>query len=273
MRCSHRGGSGVLAWLAAAAIGWGAAFPAASAGAKEPDGTKKGNTCVDCHRRKETVQKFPPWAQDHFVIWYVGAHGRADVACQECHGGDPAASGKAASHADLRSSSDPLSAIYYKNLPQTCGKCHEQVYEEFVRSDHYKALVADRLSPTCTTCHGLHMDVTGATPSLVERCTLCHNAEVGVKPEVAEKARGVLGHLAETQQAIERARLTIELARGEGRDLARAEEQLRNAQERLDQTGSHWHRFRLRAFDRELTGIRATAEKAQATAMRAIMSP
>ena len=262
----------MLAWLAAAAIGWGAAF-ASAAEVKEPDGTKKGNTCVDCHRRKETVQRFPVWAQDHFVVWYVGVHGRADVACQECHGGDPVALEKAASHAALRPSSDPSSAIYYKNLPRTCGRCHEQVYKEFVRSDHYKALVADRLSPSCTTCHGLHMGVAGATTSLAERCTLCHNAEEGVKPEVADQARDALGQFTGTQQAIERARLTIELARGEGRDTARAEEQLRRAQEQLDRTGSRWHRFRLRAFERELTEIRELAENAQAAAMRAIMSP
>lgn len=225
------------------------------------------NTCVDCHWLKETAQQFDAWSRDHFVLWYVGVHGRNDVPCDKCHGGEPNETEKAAAHRGLRSSRDPESRIYYKNLPETCGTCHEQVYRQFVRSKHYKALIDDRLAPSCSTCHGFMMEIEPAMHSIAERCALCHNSRTGVKPDVADTVRAVLDHIARARQAIEKARLTIELARDRGRETARAEDLVSKAEELIDRTPAEWHRFQLVAFETELAAVEAVAERARVTAM------
>lgn len=261
-----------IAWGAALALVWGQVAPGAAAEAADPK--RESNACVDCHWRQDTLRQFPTWTRDHFAAWYAGAHGRAGVACNECHGGDPGASDAKAAHSGMIPSSEPTSAVHYKNLPKTCGRCHEAVYKEFARSHHYKQLISDQLAPTCTTCHGFQMDVDVPTHSIVERCTICHHAgKDGVRPEEAKLASAALDHVAKARQAVEKARWTIELARDQGRDTSSAEALLRGAEERLERTGSLWHRFQMRAFERELSQIRAEAEESQEKALRSIVTP
>jgi len=117
------------------------------------------NSCVDCHSKNVTANKLAPWLANSFDVWSRSVHGVNGVVCNNCHGGDPGAVDKEKAHVGVRGSSDPSSPIYYENVPETCGKCHTKVYEKFVQSKHYKNLKAGRLAPTCTTCHGFHMDI------------------------------------------------------------------------------------------------------------------
>jgi len=135
-----------------------------------------GNSCVDCHQRAETVTALPAWYQDQFVHWYGSVHGQKGVTCEKCHGVDASHTNKMLAHQSVKSSSDPQSPIYYKNLPETCGACHTTISQQFVQSRHYENLKADRLAPTCTTCHGFQMDVGGVAPlQIVGRCKMCHS--------------------------------------------------------------------------------------------------
>jgi hypothetical protein len=88
----------------------------------------------------------------------------------------------------IRPAKDPISSVYPKNIPQTCGKCHSDPklmapYKiptdqaaKYTRSVHGRALLGrgDTAAPVCNTCHGNH----GAAPPGVESigriCGTCH---------------------------------------------------------------------------------------------------
>jgi len=147
------------------------------------------NTCVECHSRGETVGAFPSWAQDFFLHWYGAVHGKAGVTCDDCHGGNPAADKKKASHVGVFKSKNPRSMVYYKNLPKTCGTCHKDVAGQFSASHHSKNLVKENLAPSCTTCHGFEMEIEAVNPlQLAGRCSLCHAVGASAKPAAAEQA-------------------------------------------------------------------------------------
>lgn len=231
-----------------------------------------GNSCIECHQRADTVSALPAWYQDQFVHWYGSVHGRKGVACDKCHGGEPSHADKEPAHRGVKSSRDPQSPIYYKNLPETCGKCHQAVYQQFVRSRHYENLKADRLAPTCTTCHGFQMDIGGVAPhQIVGRCTICHNPQQGVKPEVGNLARQTVEEIVQAEHAVQTAQTAVEFAREQGFEPKGAEELLRTARERLRKTAELWHNFRLAAFRQELREIQAVAGEASAAAKRGVL--
>ncbi len=45
----------------------------------------------------------------------------------------------------------------FRNIPKTCGQCHERIYEGFRESAHFEHLASkdeENLGPNCVTCHG-----------------------------------------------------------------------------------------------------------------------
>ena len=226
------------------------------------------NVCVVCHQSPETMRSLPHWYQDVFVHWYGSVHGKKGVTCEKCHGGDSTQSEKELAHKGVMPSGDPASRVYYEALPKTCGSCHKEVYQQFVQSRHYKNLEANRLAPTCTTCHGIRMDIGPVVPLLIaSRCPLCHNSQQGgVKPEVASLAVKTLEKLAETKRTIQKAEVAIELVKEQRREPKAAEKLLKTAQDRLRGTGALWHRFRLDDFKRELIQIQGAADEAYSAA-------
>jgi formate dehydrogenase gamma subunit len=67
--------------------------------------------------------------------------------CTDCHGVH-----------DLRSAEDRESSINHYNIAATCGRCHEDIVEEYSVSIHGKAVsLGLRESPTCTDCHDEHL--------------------------------------------------------------------------------------------------------------------
>lgn len=236
-------------------------------------GTSWGaNSCVDCHRLAKTVKALPAWYQDQFIHWYGSVHGRKGVTCDKCHGGDPDRSDRKQAHQGMKPSGDPDSRVYYKNLPETCGACHKGVYREFIQSRHYQYLKADRLAPTCTTCHGFQMDIEGVVPlQIAGRCTICHNSRMGVKPEVAESAREALYGVERTNQFIQKTQVAIELAKEQGLNVKKAQALLTESRNRLKRTGERWHRFDLNGFKKELEEIHSHVDEAYAAAKRLLM--
>lgn len=231
------------------------------------------NSCVACHKEVAVGDDLQIWYQNQFIHWYGSVHGRKDVTCEKCHGGNPGLMDKRQAHQGIKSSKDPKSPIYYKNLPETCGSCHKGVYQQFIQSHHYKNLKTEQLVPTCTTCHGFEMDIGAVRPlQLVGRCTICHNTMRGVKPEVADLARQSLEEVSQVEQDIQKAQTVIDLAREEGLQPTNAEEHLRMARSRLQKTGELWHTFQLDAFKKELMEIRELARKAYSDAKRVTLS-
>jgi hypothetical protein len=121
---------------------------------------------------------------DQHAIYLTSVHGRkllegdSRVAvCTDCHG----------THRVL-SRSDPRSPVYRQNIPQTCGRCHEDAQvmkhydlsanavSEYRQGVHGQALLEmhDPKAPECTRCHGTH----GAGPpglgNVAKVCGQCH---------------------------------------------------------------------------------------------------
>jgi cytochrome b subunit of formate dehydrogenase len=156
--------------------------------------------CTDCHTGvKELVHdaKLPPpdcsgchdketkeYASSiHGMSHALGASGAAN--CWDCHG----------SH-DMLPVRDQRSPVFKMNLPQTCGKCHdnlvlEQEYgikhpeaaAQYTDSIHGRALLKMGLivAPSCDDCHGIHnikRPVDRDSPvnhaHIAETCGKCH---------------------------------------------------------------------------------------------------
>ncbi len=139
-------------------------------------------TCGSCHGQKFVMEGTGRSAQT-FFSYQESVHGRAVAAgsmkaavCTDCH----------KSH-DIRAPSDPQSAIFKFNVPQTCGQCHAGPAQQFKESIHGQAIARGNWqSPVCTDCHGIHaikphIDPNSSVAALSLAKTTCANCHGGVK--------------------------------------------------------------------------------------------
>jgi nitrate/TMAO reductase-like tetraheme cytochrome c subunit len=188
--------AGLLLGLLLAVAGAASAV-AAEKGAASGDKAQKTDFCVECHRdQRFLVQNKKLY--DYFQAWTLSLHQQEGVACADCHGGNPNASTKAAAHGgEAMRSSQATSPINYQNIPGTCAKCHETIYEEFRQSEHYKHLKVakqEQQGPNCVTCHGsLNVQVLNVT-NVRNTCQKCHNQETDNSPEIPGEAEVVLNN-------------------------------------------------------------------------------
>lgn len=138
-------------------------------------------TCARCHEDEKKMDQYRLTQKTPYKSYLESVHGKAFLGgeefaavCTDCHG----------SH-DLHSPNNPESKIYKFNVPKTCSKCHENVYNTYKMSIHAKALydgVKD--APVCTDCHGEHDIVSISDPdssvyaaNIVKTCSHCHASE------------------------------------------------------------------------------------------------
>jgi len=174
----------------------------AIADTKEDKGGKKGsqqaatpNSCVTCHGDRQFLVRNKKLF-DYFQAWKVSIHGLNKVMCQECHGGDPRQSSKESAHGTATLASGQTgSPTSYRNVPDTCARCHEDVYNHYRQSSHFKHLgdlEKDKQGPNCVTCHG-SVNITVLNVSTVRNtCAQCHNKDTGNYPEIPDQAEAVL---------------------------------------------------------------------------------
>lgn len=94
--------------------------------------------------------------------------------CIDCHG----------SHSFLPAD-NPESPVYKSSVANTCGKCHEEIVEQYNLSVHGRTLMQGvSESPTCTNCHGEHNILTHLDPesrvyatNISTTCSECHGSE------------------------------------------------------------------------------------------------
>ena len=107
-------------------------------------------TCGSCHFESSFQAKHRVNAKD----FLNSVHGIALVkyglsnsaTCVTCHG----------SH-EVTDTSDPESLVSKKNVPHTCGHCHEGILKDYLEGVHgqdFKKGIRD--VPVCTDCHGEH---------------------------------------------------------------------------------------------------------------------
>ncbi len=144
-------------------------------------------TCSNCHSRLAIKTDPDIRIADSYDRYMRGIHAQglakgigSAASCNDCHG----------MH-DLRKASDPKSLVNKMNIPTTCAKCHNDIYIQYSRGIHGKALAAGILdAPNCTDCHGEHEILEINDPhSPVNNaniadyvCSKCHN-----DPRITEK--------------------------------------------------------------------------------------
>ena len=220
---------------------------ARAARAAEPE-----NSCERCHRNPDflvTNRKLHEYYQE----WSGSVHRQEDVTCDDCHGGDATTSDKAKSHGDGIGVSDPSSGIYYKNVVDTCGACHEEILEGFVKSDHFEQVVKkedEQQGPTCVTCHGsINSEILNVN-SVANACAQCHNEETDNHPENPEKAKAVLNRFLSIHRFYRYIAIRAEPEEGRAFFL--------KLDPRLQKLSTTWHTFDLDAIDAETRAILTT---------------
>jgi len=175
--------------------------------------------CVDCHADAAEVPHPEPLTAVGEEVC-AGCHPEAVAAIQtSIHGSGqpgqgrptPTCSGCHGRPHEIKSASDPASAVYHLNLPRTCGNCHSRqapdtghaagapkVFESYIDSIHGHAVARNGLlvAANCSSCHGAHaIKATDDPASPVSRgrvtktCGVCHQ---GIAAEYEQGRHGSL---------------------------------------------------------------------------------
>jgi uncharacterized protein with PIN domain len=133
--------------------------------------------CARCHREgeKAAVRYRGP---EHGIIeaYTESIHGKGllksgltvTATCTNCH----------TAHGVLPRT-DPLSSVNRANVPQTCGRCHHGIEEQFETSVHHTLVgKTDKELPVCNDCHSAHTirraDADGFKLDIMQKCGRCH---------------------------------------------------------------------------------------------------
>ena len=214
------------------------------------------SNCADCH----FANPYDEPAQAHLQDWSRSPHGRNDVGCERCHGGQPDTFESLLAHRDVLGSFNPASPVHRTQLPGTCGSCHAGPYVAFQSSQHYQLLNdGDRRVPTCSTCHGsvgAHLLSPGG---LEQQCASCHGPDgVAPRPGRAAGARLLLEGVGEVRDSLEAAGRLIERIRDPERRAA-LEEAYQQAEVPLIQARQAGHRFVFDQLEERLATARTRA--------------
>lgn len=133
--------------------------------------------CAQCHREGEKAAVRYKGTQKGIVSSYrESTHGKGvlesgllpSAVCIDCH----------TSHRELPAS-DSHSSVHPVNLPGTCGKCHQGIYEKFQKSVHSPLVTTTGAKlPVCDDCHGTHkitrVEKDRFMQEIVHECGSCH---------------------------------------------------------------------------------------------------
>jgi hypothetical protein len=134
-------------------------------------------TCTHCHY-KGNAEGAPQ--SDAYLEYFESVHGKAIAGgntkaplCQDCHG----------SHA-IHKVMEAESAVSRRNVAETCGRCHIEIYAVYQTSIHGVALSKGiPETPSCTGCHGEHKIYEHMDPKstvyathVAEQCSTCHSS-------------------------------------------------------------------------------------------------
>ena len=177
----------------------------AVAGSADAQGVSQSR-CADCHFANPGSV-----SASHLSDWDTSAHGRRNVGCESCHGGDPKTFEPFVAHQNILPRTNPASPVHSMNLAKTCGTCHAGPFVQFQKSKHYELLRAgDKAAPTCATCHGEAAGVRLSPRALEGQCAQCHGAgKIAPRPEYPAEGRLALEGLRETRALLRDVRSAI----------------------------------------------------------------
>jgi hypothetical protein len=222
--------------------------------------TERNISCsLECH--EDIIRKK---ATDNFQQWSDSGHSAYYVTCDACHGGNPRAKTEAEAHASMKGINDSNSSIYFKNIPETCGKCHTEELDHFKNTMHYQRLQSESRAPSCVTCHKPHTFRVLKASELVPLCSVCHNpVDQIADASVPKDAKNALEKATELQEDVLRAKNAVADAKAKGKDVTSAQLDLDKATAVMDSVPSLWHGFNLKDFDQQVNNGIDWAKRAQ----------
>ncbi len=119
--------------------------------------TNLPDTCGKCHENLDLTAKYDILIDHPIQIYARSVHGKASrggvyvaATCNDCH------STGGTAHKIL-SPGSPESSINHFNIPDTCGRCHKGVENDYLEGIHGQlAARGETDAPVCTDCHGEH---------------------------------------------------------------------------------------------------------------------
>ncbi len=140
------------------------------------------NLCLSCHLDNPDVRNRTNATAGFISAYDKSIHGyslhvknNGDAAsCIDCHD----------SHEVIKAV-DPRSSVFKQNIPNTCGKCHSEIKDEYSESIHGKLVLKGNTdAPSCTDCHGEHNIMKANDPNAPvafqnvsrEICSPCHES-------------------------------------------------------------------------------------------------
>lgn len=222
--------------------------------------TERNITCsLECH--EDIIRKK---ASDNFQQWSDSGHSSYSVTCDSCHGGNPDLSTIEGAHSTMKNMSDPESPIYFKNIPETCGKCHATELDHFKNTMHYQRLRAESRAPSCVNCHQPHSFKVLEASEITPLCSVCHNTKDQVSTaNVPKDAKFALEKADELKEEIRIATNSVSDSKAKGKDVASAQNDLDKAISIMKDVPSLWHSFNLKDFDKQIQVGIDSAKKAQ----------
>lgn len=221
----------------------------------------KGNNCVICHAKDNiAVRSFARYAE-----WSLSTHKDKGVGCDKCHGGDPAVKDQKVAHAGMLAPSEAQSRLHLKNLPQTCGACHQGIVKAFAESKHSLKLKDSDLGPSCTTCHA-HMATTVlyTAKETAAMCAQCHDSDKGMmprRPEIPAQADEVMQAIRRATTVVLWADRLVEEGRNKKADIQAEEKEMETVRAMFAEVKASWHAFDLAAVQKKADATFEAATK------------
>lgn len=198
---------------------------------------------IDCHAT--TIDEI---AKSNYEQWTHSKHALFNITCDNCHRGNSSSDVKEIAHVGVSRSSETNSSVFYRNVPETCGKCHSNELNQFKDSLHYQRLKALKQAPTCDTCHEPHEFKVLNKTQFQDLCSSCHNTEMKIAPDIPEKAVNAFNNAEKLKKEIRNAQEAINQAKQQGKDISIAQKELDSAIAIRDNLPILWHNFNLPHF-------------------------
>ena len=189
--------------------------------------------CTQCHSTLPEEYSRP------VTLWRGSIHDENGIACNDCHGGNPADAANA-----MNPDQGFLGVPQEEEIPAFCGRCHVGVHKDYLASQHGQALGSG--GPTCVTCHGSHQIVKASLELINEElCSRCHTFE---------RARLIRTSMSEIEGMITALDSRITSLKQEGSDTDRLEKGLFATR---NQFHSLFHTVDVQVVERESGHIKA----------------
>ncbi len=234
-------------------LGLGIFLPVSIAAADSND------SCIECHKNLAASS----YAGHKFSDYTGSVHDRNNIRCEACHGGNPVNADKSASHKGVYKSNDEKSPVYFRNIPQTCGKCHGKELVNFSRSRHYAELKTSGRGPTCVTCHGSMGTFILTSDQIKEFCTVCHNSRRGILPDVSHEVTNVLSMMEMANTVVSWSEEYVKETQRAKKSTPESEKQLALAIEYMKVARLSWHSFRMDDVTENIRNAYSAAKKAR----------